>query len=207
MRSVLLVFIVLAASCDDEVTNPPPPDNEGELITTVTLTFTPTAGTDALSFTWFDLEGDGSPVIDPIVLSDADDYDLAVSFLNEQSSPPEDITAEVDEESDQHQVFFTGAGVVGPATGDNPAALIEQAYADADVNGFPVGLASTITTLATGTSELIVTLRHLPPEGAPVKTGTLADVVAADGLSALPGDTDVEVTFDLTVLDASRRAD
>lgn len=207
MRTVLTAFITIVASCDSNVDNPPPPINEGEAITTVTLTFTPTAGGAPLEFSWADPENDGSPVIDPLDLADADDYDLAIGFLNELSSPPEDITAEVEAESDQHQVFFTGAGVDGPATGENPDALISHAYADTDVNSYPVGLVNTVTTLSPGTSQLVVTLRHLPSEGdVAVKTGTLADVVATGGLSALPGDTDVQVEFALTV-DASRRSE
>jgi len=54
--------------------------------------------------------------------------------------------------------------------------------------------------LGSGTSEVVITLRHLPPEsGNPTKVAELAETVAADGFSAIGGDTDVAVTFPLTV--------
>src|SRR5687768_6195766 len=132
-----LAMILFAAACSDsDVGNPTDSDDPApELITAVTLTFTADGGSP-LTFEWSDPEADGSPVIDPIALAHVGDYDCSVAFRNDQSNPPEDITAEVRDESDQHQVFFTGAGVEGPATGDNPAALIGHAYADTDVNGY-----------------------------------------------------------------------
>lgn len=191
-------FLALLAACGD-VENPEEVNAE-EVITTVALTFTPTAGGDPVEAAWADPENDGSPVIDDIVLSDADDYTLAVSFLNEIEAPPEDITEEVDAESDQHQVFFTGTAVEGPATGENASAVISQAYDDTDANGFPVGLTNSIVTLAVGSGTLTVTLRHLPPENdTPVKTGTLAEDVAAAGIESLPGEADASVDFSLDV--------
>lgn len=190
----LLLVAFAASACKD--TENPEEENENEVITTVVLTFTPQAGGDALEFTWADPENDGSPVIDDIVLQDADDYDLSVAFLNELEDPAEDITEEVDGESDEHQVFITGTAVEGPGTGENPDAVVTHAYADADDNGFPVGLDNIIVTEAVGGGTFIVTLRHLPPEsGTAVKTGTLAEDLAANGIESLPGDTDAQVTF------------
>lgn len=194
--ALALIAIGVAACTPDD----PKETNENEVITTVTLSFAPTGGGAPLVFSFADPENDGNPVIDPIVLVNGSDYNLSVAFLNELESPPEDITLEVDAESDVHQVFFTGTAVQGPATGTNPNADVTHAYADTDVNGFPVGLDNTITTLGLGSGSLIVTLRHLPPEnGTAVKTGTLAATVAATGIDSLPGDTDASVTFNLTV--------
>jgi hypothetical protein len=95
-----LSLLSLLAACGD-VKNPEEVNAE-EVITTIALTFTPTSGGAALEFAWADPENDGSPVIDDILLSDADDYTLTVSFLNELEDPAEDITEEVDAESDQH---------------------------------------------------------------------------------------------------------
>jgi D-alanyl-D-alanine carboxypeptidase len=103
-------------------------------------------------------------------------------------------------EDDQHQVFVTGSAVQGPATGTNAAAVVSHAYADADANGFPVGLENTVASLMPGSGTLTITLRHLPPENdVAVKTGTLAEDAASSSLDALPGDTDVSVDFALTV--------
>jgi hypothetical protein len=198
MRAPLLSILALLVACGD--TTNPEEVNAEEVITTVSLSFSPASGGDALTFAWADPENDGSPVVDPIVLADAEDYTLTVSFLNELEDPAEDITEEVAAESDQHQVFFTGTAVEGPATGDNADAVVTQSYEDTDVNGFPVGLSNTVATLGVGGGTFIVTLRHLPPENdAAVKTGTLAEGVAVDGLDGLPGETDAMVEFALTV--------
>ena len=194
----LVLPLSLLAACAD-VANPDEVNAE-EVITTVALTFTPSSGGAAIEAAWADPENDGSPVIDAIVLSDADEYTLAVAFLNELEDPAEDITQEVGAESDEHQVFFTGTAVESPATGENANAVISQAYDDTDANGFPVGLASSVATLGVGSGTLTVTLRHLPPENdTPVKTGTLADDVAAGGIESLPGETDASVDFALEV--------
>ena len=198
MRAPLLSVLALLVACGD--TTNPEEVNAEEVITTVALSFSPASGGDALTFAWADPENDGTPVVDPIVLADAETYTLGVSFLNELEAPAEDITEEVDAESDQHQVFFTGSAVQGPATGENASAVIAQAYDDADANGFPIGLASSVGTLGVGSGTLTITLRHLPPENdTPVKTGTLADDVAAGGIESLPGETDASVDFALEV--------
>ena len=193
------LFLLSLGACKD-VKDDQDRDNDNELITTVVLAFTPTGGGSDLVFEWADPEADGSPVIDDIVLSDADDYTLTVSFLNELEEPAEDITAEVADESDQHQVFFTGSGVEGPATGANAAAPLEHAYADTDANGLPIGLDNDIVTRAVGTGELTVTLRHMPPENdQAVKVAGAAEDVAEGGFTAIGGDNDVQVTFTLSV--------
>lgn len=193
----LIGLSLLTTACGD--VNNPGEDNEGEVITTVELTFTPDGGGTAITASWADPEDDGSPVIDDITLADATTYALSVRFLNELEDPAEDITEEVAEEDDEHQVFFTGTAVDGPA-GTGSAAVVTHAYDDEDGDGAPIGLDSTISTTGAGSGSFIVTLQHLPPEdGSPVKTATLADEVASGGLSALPGEADASVTFTLTV--------
>ena len=190
-------LMLVACGSDDPATN----TNEQEVITTLTLTFTPAGGGTAVTAAFDDPDGDGGnpPSIDPITLSNATDYTLKVTFTNKLASPPEDITAEVNTESDQHQVFFTGTAVKGPAS-DSATAIIEQTYSDTDANGNPVGLESAIKATGAGTGKLTVTLRHVPPvNDKPVKTATLADEVKKGGITALPGETDASATFDVTV--------
>jgi hypothetical protein len=175
-------------------------DNENEVITTVSLTFTPSGGGAAVTASVDDPDGDGGnpPTIQPITLA-AGMYDLTVKFLNKQESPPEDITKEVMDESDQHFVFYTGTAVNGPAS-NQPAAPLTQAYADVDARGLPIGLTNKITATA-GTGMLTVTLRHLPPvNGTPVKAATLPDTVRNSmGFTSIGGSTDAQVTFPVTV--------
>jgi hypothetical protein len=188
--SCFLFAAALAVGCAD--TTEPTELNDQEVITTVVLTLTPSAGGEALEFRWADPENDGSPVVDDVELVAGESYDLAVSFLNELEDPPEDITGEVAAEGEEHQVFFTGTAL------DN--GLIAHTYADQDGSGFPIGLDSVLTADASGSGELVVTLRHLPPEdGVAVKTGSLADDLAAGGMAGLPGDTDAEVSFEVVV--------
>ena len=201
-RSTLLAAALLALStgCNDVDGDGKNPDDGNEVITTVVLSFTALGGGTPAEFTWADAENDGSPVIDDVTLSDLLDYRVSVSFLNELEDPAEDITAEVADESDEHQVFFTGDAVEGPATGAAASAPLVHAYDDEDANGNPVGLDSTLTTRATGTGDLIVTLRHMPPEdGAAVKVAGVAEDVATGGFAAIGGDNDVQVTFPVTV--------
>lgn len=193
-----LALATVLLGCSD-VKDGPGTDSEQELITVVGLSFTPLAGGPAIEARWEDPEGDGNPVVDDIVLPEGEHL-LSVTFLNGLEDPPEDIGLEVDDEADQHQIFLTGSAVEGPATAANPAAILSHAYADEDPDGLPLGRSNDITTLSTGTGELVITLRHLPPEdGAPTKTADLAETVASSGFSAIPGDTDVQVGFAITV--------
>lgn len=202
------LLLVLTAACGDvdDVHDHDHDHNHG-LITSVVLNFTDDDG-EVWSFTWSDPEDDGSPVIDDIILPDgADDgdhaergYTLDVEVWNDLEDPAEDVTGDIEEAADEHQLFFTGSGVEGPATGTNTAALIAHDYADSDAGGLPLGIVNTITTRSLGAGELNVTLRHMPPENdQAVKVAGLAEAVASGGFGAIGGDNDVEVTFNIEV--------
>ena len=201
MRSLMTVAtlaLMLGTGCND--VNDPDGDNEEEVITTVGLVFTPQGGGDTVNASWADPENDGSPVIDDITLAAGTTYDLAVTFTNELADPAEDITEEVEAEDDEHQVFYLGSAVEGPANVGNAEAVATHAYADNDGEGNPVGLANTVEATTAGSGEFQVVLRHLPPEdGTPIKVAGLARTVSDSGVGTLPGDSDVDVTFDLTV--------
>ena len=127
-------------------------------------------------------------------------YTLGVRFLNELEDPAEDITVEVNAESDEHQVLVYGSGIDSEATGDNAAALAAIDYDDEDTNGLPVGLAHTVDATTAGTAELQVMLRHLPPENdTAVKVDSIAADFASGGSTGIGGEVDVDVTFPLTV--------
>lgn len=197
LRTSLALSLLAAATaaCGDHHDH-----HEQELITTVTLTFTPMGGGAAVVASFDDPDGDGGdpPVIDPIELAAGTTYALAVTFLNKLETPPEDLTAEIRDEADEHQLFFTGTAVDGPAS-NRPGAPLAHAYTDADAGGNPIGLANTIAASA-GTGTLTVTLRHLPDvNGVAAKTAGLAAEVAAGGLAAIPGETDAQVDFTVTV--------
>lgn len=198
-NALLFVMSISLVACggDDDDTGE---GNENEVITTVTLEFAPQGGGAVVTAEWNDPDGDGgsAPTIDPIVLAAGTTYALAVGFENRLENPPEVITEEVADESDEHQIFFTGSAVDGPAS-DEPGAPLTQSYSDEDGNGLPIGLENTVVAAA-GTGELTVTLRHLPPvNGTAVKTAELAAEVEESGFGDLGGSTDAQVAFMVTV--------
>ena len=196
-RSALTLLFALFACSDVEDSSRDETINE--VMTTVVLNFTADDGTE-LEFVWADPDNTANPSIDTIVLSDSADYALSLSFLNELEDPTEDVTPEIADEDDQHFVFITGSAVTGPATQDNPDAIVEHRYADEDDNGLPVGLDNDILTLAPGEGEFTVTLRHMPPQNKRVvKTADAPELVATEGISAVGGSNDVAVTLPLTV--------
>jgi hypothetical protein len=196
MKKLSVLLCVLAA-CGEPGDNG---GNEQEVITTVQLSFMPTTGVPVV-FEFDDPDGDGGMqgTAQPIALPTATSYTMNVAFINRQGTVPEDITAEVRDEGDEHQVFFTGNAVMGPATMNADAALTHS-YADMDANGFPIGLSSTIMTSATPSAGVLtVTLRHMPPEAPPEKSADTAAQVASGGFATIGGTTDVMVEFPVSV--------
>lgn len=192
MRNGLLVLCVLAG-CDEDMTSDP-----NEVITTVILNFAPTNGGPTVSPMFNDPDGDGgaAPTIDAVILMSGS-YSLTVQFQNRLGTVPEEITTEVMDEADLHLLLFTGTAVVGPASATASGPLT-QAYADMDANGLPIGLSTTITAVA-GTGTLTVTLRHMPPEEPPVKSGDTLAQAKAMGIDSIGGSTDAQVNFMVTV--------
>ena len=180
-------------------------DHENEIISRVVLTFTPEGG-EALSFSFDDPDGDGgaSGVAERIELVEGTTYALALTFENALIDPPADITADIEEEAEDHLVLLTG-DLSGPASA-SMMSLLTQAYADLESDyganavgdDLPLGLAHTITATSAGTGELRLILRHLPPvNGEAQKSASLpADLAAGRDL---PGSVDVDLTFELVV--------
>ena len=143
---------------------------------------TPVGGGTTVTMTFTDLDGEGGAdaVVTIEALAANTTYNGSLELLNETETPAEDITAEIQEEDEDHQFFFqsTEAGT-------------SVAYADMDANGKPIGLASTLTTTAAGMGQLTIILKHEPTkDAAGVSDGNIANA---------GGETDIEVTFDLDV--------
>ena len=166
------------ASCSDDDNGPV---NEEEVITTVITTLT--NGSTTITLTSRDLDGDGPNA--PVVTVSGDltantVYNGEITLLNETVTPADNITAEVEEEGEEHQIFY-----------QIPSALGTIGYTDFDVNAKPVGLTFTYTTGNAGTGNLTVTLRHLPNKSA-------AGVAAGDITNA-GGATDAQVTYPIVI--------
>lgn len=151
------------------------PENEEELITTITLTFTEIGGSATHTYTFRDTDGPGgnAPTLnEQIILAPNKSYNCTILVLDESKSVVEDITDEIKAESDEHQFYFTPANV-----------NITVAGLDTDDKGYPLGVKSVWTTgAASGPGSVKVTLKHKPG----VKG-------ANDNINV--GETDIEIDF------------
>ena len=173
----MLLLMTVAVGCknDDDLPEVPQAvENEPEVITTLTITFTDADGIQPeVTATFRDPDGDGGAgpdIFDNIDLVANTTYNAAITILNETESPAGDLTTEISEEAAEHLFCFT------PADG----ADVTITRTDSD-GTFEVGLASQWVTGSASTGTVNVVLKHQP-----------------DGLkdgSCTPGETDVEVLF------------
>lgn len=180
--AALTIFLSLAACSNDDDA---PFVNEEEVITTLTATFTPqTGGGNVVTLTSRDLDGDGPDA--PVVTVSGDftagaTYNGTVSLLNETVNPAENISEEVFEEGDEHQIFFQHSG------------LGDFTYADTDVDSKPIGLNFIYEAAATPTSgTLTITLRHEPNKS--------AEGVGNGDITNAGGSTDATASFTVSVI-------
>ncbi len=174
---MLAATVFMSTSCSDD--EDPTPENEEELITTVRLHFMPQGGGSMIMATYKDLDGDGgqAPTIIGATLAANKVYNLEVELLDESKSPAANITAEVEEEGDEHQLFFV------PSAGLN----LTVVATDKDSKNLPIGITSSVTT-TTGPSPAGSTLRVVLKHQPGTKNGSINT-----------GDTDVEVSFPITI--------
>ncbi|WPP53405.1 hypothetical protein [Catalinimonas niigatensis] len=180
----------LFVACEDD--DPPPAENEEEVITNVTLTFTPEGGGTPVTATWVDADGEGSnqPVLTEIELAANTTYLLDIDLLN--AIDPDDIesiTEEIREEADEHMLFFgwTDGLFTEPAGDGNIDSRADAVtYEDEDADGLPLGLETSWTTgdAAQGTFQII--LKHQPDEKSETSTSQT-------------GETDVDIEWDIII--------
>ena len=177
-KYALLAIPFLYFSCDDD-NETPDPINEEEVITTMIVTLVNHQnGSDVVTMQTQDLDGNGpnAPVITVSgPLTSGTSYAGSVQFLNEMEDPAEDITEEVQEEDDEHQVFFSASGVG-----------MEFVYMDFDGDGNPLGTQFVLAPLGAGSGSVTITLVHEPTK-------------PNDGLDTAGGEIDIQTTFSVTV--------
>ena len=157
----------------------PEPINEEEVITTVILTLTPESGEEVI-LTTLDPDGDGPNEPETTIsgsFAENTQYQGAVRFLNETETPAEEITDEVIEEADEHQVFYTISDGLNITT---------EYLAPFDSNDNPLGVNISLVTGEASSGSLTVTLRHEP-------------VKPNDGLDSAGGETDIATTFNVSI--------
>ncbi len=171
----------------------PPCENEEEIITDVTLTFTPVGGGGVVTASAQDPDGPGPlplQILNDIELVESTEYEMSITLFN--SIEGEDITEEIMEEADEHMFFFEWTDDIfdsptGNGNADNRADPVN--YNDFDGNNLPVGLSTdwtTKTAMTDGTFRVV--LKH-QPDDIKSETSTIND-----------GGTDVDLTWDLTTL-------
>ena len=182
-KFLFIAFIIPASlfftGCDPD---DPDPIDPPELITTLNFTLTPDTGGTPVTMSFVDLDGDGgdSPMISEGVLDANTTYLGSIELLNELESPAENITEEVEEEDEDHQFFFSST---------TSSVVID--YADEDADGNPLGLSNTLTTGEPASGSITIILRHEPDKfGTDVSDGVITNA---------GGETDIEVTFSVTV--------
>ncbi|TXC81757.1 type 1 periplasmic binding fold superfamily protein [Luteibaculum oceani] len=170
-----LLSLVTFVACEKDKDKPGNDDNDGELITTVLVRVTD-ANDAKTSFIFSDIDGPGgeNPSIDSIKLSIANaPFTAELEFLDESASPAVDITEEIEEEANEHRVCY-----------DVNTGSLSIAITDTDNTGKPLGLNTAWTVSDEVAGSLTITLKHQPG----VKDGTCD-----------PGDTDVEVSFPISI--------
>lgn len=191
MLSLALLVFTSACSDDDE----PVREDTPELITKVILTFTPEGGGADVIATATDPDGVGLQNLTtdgPIELNASTRYVLTIELLNELASPGSaayNITEEVEEEGDEHMLFFSWTDNVfsdpaGNGNIDNRADALN--YDDEDVNSLPIGLTTSWTTSTPASGTFRVVLKHQP--GLKSATSTVND-----------GETDLDIDFDINI--------
>lgn len=171
------VLMIFATSCGED--EDPLIENEEEVITAMTLTLFPNGPQETITLGFSDPDGDGGN--DPMFSTTGQlvanaSYRGQLSFANEDGA----IDAEIVDEGIDHQVFYQAEGGLN----------MTLSYLDFDLLSQPLGLMADVTTGAAGSGQLTITLRHEP---------TKNPIVAIDRPDLAGGETDVEVTFEVTV--------
>ena len=146
----LAIFSLTYTACKPEDT----PDEE-ELITKVSLTLVDAAGKSS-TFIWNDPDGTAGaqkPTIDNVSLVANSVYTASVKVENASVKPVEDITTEIQKESNDHLFVYTF---------DKSNLTVE--ITDKDGNGKALGLATKMTTKAVGDGKLRIVLKHKPTD-------------------------------------------
>jgi hypothetical protein len=153
LMGVAAIALVFSACDKEDVVE----NNDNEVITTMELHFMEQGTSNSLIYTFNDADGPGgaNPTIDVIRLAPNKVYNVEVVLLDRTKNPVDTITAEVEEEADDHRFYYE------PSTGAN----ITVTNLDNDNNGLPVGINSRWTTTGAANGQITVTLRHYESGG------------------------------------------
>lgn len=181
---LILSLVFTGCSDDDDHDDHSHPVNEEEVITTVEVTLSD--GTNSYVLIWEDLDGDGPdlPIITGATIP-SNSYDAEIQLYNKTLDPTDDeyvVTTEILEEDVDHQFFFNAS---------NGLNVFNFVYADADVDGNPIGQQFIIEDVSGSGGDLNIVLLHEPNKN--------ADGVSDGDITNAGGDTDIDITFPIIV--------
>lgn len=178
--STAIFASALIFSCSSDDDSNPLPVNDEEVITTMTITLQPfDEQASSIILQTRDLDGDGP--LEPVVtvsgdLTENTQYYGSITILNETEDPAENMTAEIEEESLDHQFFYTIGSGLNAIT----------YYNDVDPNLNPIGLDFVLEANTVSSGSITFTLRHEPNK-------------PNIGLEDAGGETDIEATFNVSI--------
>lgn len=190
----LIAFAFLSFAFSSCSSDDPVPENDGELITDVTLTFQELDASNnpvgsSFDFTASDSEGieiGSTPTVETVTLAKGKKYQMTIDVYN--SVAGEDITEEISEESDEHQFYFLGSAFAGTPI---------LTYVYDDEGGIKLGLKGLITVdespiLNNGNMQIL--LRHDLDKSFPG-----ADNPNFSNYSQAGGESDLDIIFPLII--------
>ncbi len=159
--------------------------NEGEVITTITVSLTDSGSTTPRTFVWSDPDGPGgnAPTIDTLRLTANTRANASLKLEDRSVTPAKNITVEIEREENEHQFFFTPT-LPGLAIAYDPTDF------DTNTPPKPLGLRSFWRTAGPGRGTVRIVLKHQP--------GIKASIPNTVG-DATRGETDIEVVFPVIV--------
>ena len=174
---VTISILLLTNSCKKDDHN----HGDHDSINKVTMELTSASGNATLTFEDKDGDGGVAPTIIGGSLKGNTTYTGVIRLYTYHDNQYEEKTAEISSEGTKHQFFFSST-----------VAGISFTYTDKDASNSPIGLASTLKTLGSGTGVIKVILKHEPNKSA-------AGVAGGDVTNA-GGETDAEMEFPITVI-------
>jgi len=184
MFAVMIMTSLALVSCD----NPSDDDEAGEqeFITKVTIALEETGTSNVVTLIWSDPDGDGTGDFTGTASLKANtSYSGSIELLNELATDADerDITAEILEEADEHQFFYTFSTAIRP--------FATITITDRDSKNLPIGLEFDLVTTAL-------------PGGTPSATGTLNVVLSHYSTITKTGtnagnEEDVNITAPVTI--------
>lgn len=195
-----IVFSLFLSGCSKE---DPKKEDTPELITKATLNFTASDGSGSVTVSATDPDGEGVKPIavdGGINLSRNKTYVMTIELINGLAKPTDpayNISEEVEEEGDEHQIYFAWTNNIfsnpsGNGNVDNPNDPMNYVGGSnsVDINNRPLGLTTTWTAANPPGGTLAGTFRIMLKHQPGLKSASS---------DSNTGETDLDLSFDIIV--------